>query len=315
MITKKIKIIILIIILVVLLSGLVYILKTQKKDLNNTTNQINSLNSNPKTPSSLANNQIASTTNSNQKINYETESIINTNNQKLASTTSQELEKINNSPFLTELKTNHPEYNAKQLEFYSLAAANKDLTSCRGKNDENDCIAAVAFLTRIDGLCGETGGKDNQLSCSNIILDEKASEEITKCQAYPANTLRAICLLNIFNLYKQPEDCINLKVGEIKKTCESAAQYQVALKQENKNLCNSILNKDIKLYCSENIISKSSQPISAPDSDNDGLSDEEELNKYYTDPKNPDTDGDGYLDGAEVKNGYNPNGPGLLIIN
>jgi hypothetical protein len=41
------------------------------------------------------------------------------------------------------------------------------------------------------------------------------------------------------------------------------------------------------------------------DSDNDGLSDNEE-NLYGTDPKNPDTDGDGYSDGVEVKSGYSP---------
>lgn len=51
------------------------------------------------------------------------------------------------------------------------------------------------------------------------------------------------------------------------------------------------------------------------DSDNDGLSDGDELNIYGTDPFNPDSDGDGYSDGDEVKGGYNPNGPGKLLIN
>lgn len=41
------------------------------------------------------------------------------------------------------------------------------------------------------------------------------------------------------------------------------------------------------------------------DSDQDGLSDEEEK-RYGTDPENRDTDGDGYSDGAEVKSGYDP---------
>lgn len=41
------------------------------------------------------------------------------------------------------------------------------------------------------------------------------------------------------------------------------------------------------------------------DSDQDGLSDEEEK-AIGTDPYNPDTDGDGYTDGAEVKAGYDP---------
>lgn len=50
------------------------------------------------------------------------------------------------------------------------------------------------------------------------------------------------------------------------------------------------------------------------DSDDDGLSDYEEIKIYLTDPNNPDTDGDTYTDGSEVKNGYNPKGPGRLLI-
>ena len=47
------------------------------------------------------------------------------------------------------------------------------------------------------------------------------------------------------------------------------------------------------------------------DSDGDLLTDERE-NELGTDKNNPDTDGDGYGDGAEVANGYNPNGEGKL---
>lgn len=42
------------------------------------------------------------------------------------------------------------------------------------------------------------------------------------------------------------------------------------------------------------------------DSDNDGLSDAEEINIYHTDPQLADTDGDGYLDGQEINNHYSP---------
>lgn len=48
------------------------------------------------------------------------------------------------------------------------------------------------------------------------------------------------------------------------------------------------------------------------DSDNDGLFDREEVKVYKTDPIKPDTDGDGHKDGDEVRGGYNPNGPGKL---
>lgn len=50
-----------------------------------------------------------------------------------------------------------------------------------------------------------------------------------------------------------------------------------------------------------------------PDTDADNLTDREEVVVYKTNPLKVDTDGDGYADGAEVKNGYNPAGPGKLL--
>lgn len=42
------------------------------------------------------------------------------------------------------------------------------------------------------------------------------------------------------------------------------------------------------------------------DTDNDGLTDEQETGIYFTDPNNPDTDGDSYWDGNEIANNYSP---------
>ncbi len=49
------------------------------------------------------------------------------------------------------------------------------------------------------------------------------------------------------------------------------------------------------------------------DTDNDELSDGDEVLIWKTDPLKSDSDGDGYADGAEVKNGYNPAGPGKIF--
>ena len=48
------------------------------------------------------------------------------------------------------------------------------------------------------------------------------------------------------------------------------------------------------------------------DSDGDGLSDDDELNLYHTDPRNYDTDGDGLGDGVEIKMGLDPLTPNVL---
>ncbi len=49
-----------------------------------------------------------------------------------------------------------------------------------------------------------------------------------------------------------------------------------------------------------------------PDTDSDTLTDGEEVNVWKTNPLKKDTDGDSFTDSVEIKNGYNPNGPGKL---
>lgn len=49
------------------------------------------------------------------------------------------------------------------------------------------------------------------------------------------------------------------------------------------------------------------------DTDDDGLADLAEVKTYQTDPRLSDTDGDGIKDGEEVRQGYDPKGPGRLL--
>lgn len=52
---------------------------------------------------------------------------------------------------------------------------------------------------------------------------------------------------------------------------------------------------------------KSDDQLKQTDSDNDGLSDFDEINIYRTNPLSADTDGDGYNDGTEIEYNYDPN--------
>lgn len=52
--------------------------------------------------------------------------------------------------------------------------------------------------------------------------------------------------------------------------------------------------------------------VSNMDTDSDGLTNDEEMTTWNTDPLRLDSDADGYGDNTEVVNGYNPNGAGKL---
>lgn len=54
--------------------------------------------------------------------------------------------------------------------------------------------------------------------------------------------------------------------------------------------------------------------INSLDSDGDTVSDSDEVLVWKTNPLSSDTDGDSYPDGTEIKNGYNPLGPGRLVL-
>jgi hypothetical protein len=161
----------------------------------------------------------------------------------------------------------------------------------------------MAFLTEKYFVCGDEVLKDEeeQVKCANPILSKIATKEIEKCSSIDTIDFKIECLINIFRVYKKLEDCSNFSDSEVKKMCESVANYQMAQVQNKSEICEKIENNELKIYCIIGSIGKS------PDSDKDGLSDFDEISKYKTDPFNSDTDGDGYKDGDEIKNGFDPN--------
>ncbi|MBU4057003.1 thrombospondin type 3 repeat-containing protein, partial [Patescibacteria group bacterium] len=206
---------------------------------------------------------------------------------------------------LDELKNNHPEFSVSQLEFYfEIAKSDKEIKKqCEGRDGENDCIASVAFIKGESAVCGEIENSKIRIECANAILQKVAAEKIDKCRLFDNDNDFTHCLRNVFVTYDKPEDCLNLESEKTRQACEGIFYYEMAFVQQNGEFCRKIIDEKLNRCCFENVSGKFS------DSDNDGLSDIDEV-KFKTNPNNPDTDGDGFNDSDEVKNGFNPLGEG-----
>lgn len=114
--------------------------------------------------------------------------------------------------------------------------------------------------------------------------------------------------------YKDGE-CYNLfDVGTVCSECGNS----ICEEWENKCNCPEDCDEEFDMGKNRDEQLKSScldeQCSNLIDSDDDGLSDYDENNIYFTNSELSDTDNDGYSDGDEVKNGYNPAGEGKLLI-
>jgi|AntRauTorckE6833_2_1112554.scaffolds.fasta_scaffold00189_16 lipoprotein-anchoring transpeptidase ErfK/SrfK len=67
-----------------------------------------------------------------------------------------------------------------------------------------------------------------------------------------------------------------------------------------------IISIFLSVFLVDNVLAVDEKNI---DSDNDGISDYDEINVYYTNPYSKDTDGDGYTDWEELNAGYSPHNP------
>ncbi|MDP2709526.1 MAG: thrombospondin type 3 repeat-containing protein [bacterium] len=108
---------------------------------------------------------------------------------------------------------------------------------------------------------------------------------------------------SLYNKNCTPSECINAEIlrGSI---CENNICALKTLETLDKPD-----TKDKNDYFSE--IKTTGEVQNDRDSDSDFLSDEMEQ-RFATNKNNTDTDNDGHPDGEEVRNGYNPNGPGTI---
>lgn len=148
---------------------------------------------------------------------------------------------------LEELKSSHPEFSASQLKFYKDTAVKGSMMPCEGRVDENDCISSVAFIKDAYYFCGEIKDEKIRIKCSDAVLSKA---EIDKCNSFNNDDSKTYCLVNIFfSTYKKPENCLSLKTKELQKICEGVIYFQMAIREENKELCNNIRDDYLENYC------------------------------------------------------------------
>ena len=171
--------------------------------------------------------------------------------------------------------------------YWSVARSTQDVKFCASLSIEeqaNRCADDVnesrALSLKDPALCGHILDASRQGRCQDAIAGPLTSEN---CEQ------------------RKPEVCADMGFYEL-------AQASRVLSD-----CDGIVDESIRLSCYDAVEGAwvDVQEESSQDTDEDGLTSTQE-DQYGTDPENPDTDGDGYMDGAEVAEGYNPNGSGKL---
>ncbi len=97
------------------------------------------------------------------------------------------------------------------------------------------------------------------------------------------------------------EEGINIDIEKELRELETVEEKTV---EELKELENIVLGKKEKIIVRTRV--RRAYMEALKDSDDDGISDYDEINIYGTDPFSADSDGDGYFDGAEVLSGFDP---------
>ncbi len=179
------------------------------------------------------------------------------------------------------------------------AATKKDVKVCASlpSVSKDDCIWGVANAANDESICLQLSNKDDVRLCTNHILIAKAvaASDDAMCDKMAddagkknchASVLATVTIANCEARKQDPAYCTFLR------TVDSA------VKASDRDLCNVLTDEKNLARCRAR--------VAFDDPDQDGLSTEQEIKTYHTDPRKADTDGDGYSDGDEVRTGHDP---------
>lgn len=200
----------------------------------------------------------------------------------------------------------------------------KDLQKCRElkspKNDE--CVYKIINISKNVKYCQEIKDGKIKEKCEELFVLEDILKTNSSKECLNLKTiLKGYCLDYFFVHFKDLEEC-DIFEKDDKARCSDMVNKMIASNSNNISDCGLIQDKLLVSDCKLAVSSKPSDSDSDglldseelsygtnlfnKDTDNDNLSDYDELARHYTNPKKPDTDGDGYSDGDEIRNGHDP---------
>lgn len=201
---------------------------------------------------------------------------------------------------------------------YHIALDSQSVDNCFLLNDnfhKNSCVKQIAMQTENVNLCSEIKESEKIQDCKDATHRKIAidNNNVNNCSLIESSFMRSSCLNSLItaNDYNS-STCDEIQNFEDSNSCKQTVAFNNAVESQD---CSTIEDEQMRQECESSLDNKNNtngseeqteEELKNMDSDNDGLSDYEEINVYDTDPENEDTDGDGYLDGEEVEAGYDP---------
>lgn len=227
------------------------------------------------------------------------------------------------------LETSRTEYSHDYIVMEKAISTNKKKYCQKLENTPiSKCYYDLAITNHVEKYCKKIKDKELKQRCQEQFDYKRYVQEGDYKNCKELEYFKNQCLMNIYKGYSDLNQCKKFQ-GMNRKLCLDVIYKNKAFEQQDKSLCEKIINKGMKYDCVKIVESniardsdgdgiKDKQEINyginpySADTDGDGLKDKEEAVQYHTDPTKKDTDGDGYSDGEEIMPGYDPLGEGKL---
>ncbi len=203
-------------------------------------------------------------------------------------------------------------------------AGNPDYCKSLLGDDYDTCVRFSVFGSHNTQDCHLIQNASIRTSCldTQAIVDAAASSDVTSCEAIADANQKERCISSWTLDQLLVGNCEPAQITD--ELCAISASLRAAIEAKNPDLCADVLDVHYQSICAELTLpgdrdydgldeNKERQlgtSDTLTDSDADGLSDADEVNKYATNPAVADSDKDGYTDGVEIKSGHNPLGKG-----